>query len=74
MSLAEAPGREARGAAAPPIVLQDHFSSSSNSGVKIVRGVGPKILAVLMSMDVGLYNLSISIAFSHDLYGIDSVA
>ena len=66
----------ARGGRSPPNVLQDHFPNSSNSGVKIARGGGggvrPMILAVLICMSLGFYNLAIFIAFSHDLYGIDS--
>ena len=65
-------GGKGGGGGRPPNVLQDHFSNSSNSGVKIARGVRPMILAVLMCMSVGFYNLAILIAFSHDLYGVDS--
>ena len=63
----------ARGGGCPPNVLQDHFSNSSNSGVKIAGGgVRPMSLAIMMCVSMGFYNLAIFIAFSHDLYGIDS--
>ena len=73
---AEVPGRGGKGGRLPPNVLQDHFSISSNSGVKIAgEGGGDK------ADELGNYNvyeywslqLYDFIAFSHDLYGIDSI-
>ena len=65
----------ARGGGRPSNALQDHFSNFSNSGVKIAgggEGVRPMILAIMMCTSTGFYNLATSIAFSYDLYGIDS--
>ena len=49
------------GGGRPSNVLQDHFSNSSNSGVKIAGGGGvrPMILAITMCMGIRFYNLAI---------------
>ena len=64
----------ARGGGRPSNVLQDHFSNSPNSGIKIAWGGGvrPMLLAITLCMSIGFYNLAILIAFSHDLYSTDS--
>ena len=67
-------GGQGGGGGRPSNVLHDHFSDSSNSGVKNAEGGGvrPMILAIIMCMSIGFYNLTILIAFYHDLYGIYS--
>ena len=66
----------ARGGGCPPNVLQDHFSNSSNSGVKIAGGGGKADdlgnYNVYEYVSIGFYSLAILIPFSHDLYSIDS--
>ena len=62
----------ARGGGRPSNVLQDNFSDSSISCVKIAGGGGVRpILAIIMCKSTGFFNLATSIAFSHDLYGIE---
>ena len=74
----EAPGRGGKGGRLPPPnVLQDRFSNSSNSGVKIAVGGGGKAddlgnYNVYEYVSIGFYSLAILIPFSHDLYSIDS--
>ena len=70
----EALGRGGQGGGRPSNLLQNHFSNYSNSGLKIAGGGGvrPMILAIIMCTSTGFYNLATSVAFSHDLYGIDS--
>ena len=41
LSTCRSAGKGGKGGRSPPNVLQDHFSNSSNSGVKIVGGVRP---------------------------------
>ena len=74
---AEAPGgggaRGGKGGRPPPNVLQDHFSNSPNSGVKIAGGGGKTDdLGNYNVYEHRIYNLATSVAFSHNLYGIDS--
>ena len=42
LRVTEAPGKEGKGGGRPSNVLQDHFSNSSNPGVKITREGGGK--------------------------------
>ena len=74
--ISEAPGRgggvRGGGGGRPSNVLQDDFSDSSISGVKIAGGGVRLILAIILCTSTAFYNLATSIAFSHDLYGIDS--
>ena len=66
-------GKGGKGGGHPSNVLQDHFSNSFNSGIKIAGwGVRPMLLAITLCMSIGFYNLAILIAFSHDLYSTDS--
>ena len=66
-------GKGGQGGGRPSNVLQDHFSKSSNSSVKIAGGrVRLMILAITMCTSIGFHNLPILIAFSHDLYSTDS--
>ena len=62
------------GGGRPPNVLQDHFSNSSNSGVKIAGGGGKAddLGSSNVYECIGFYNLAILIAFAHDLYGTES--
>ena len=70
------PQKGGQGGGSPANALQDHFSNSSNSSIKIAEGGGgvrPMILAIIMCISTGFYNLATSIAFSHNLYVIDSI-
>ena len=48
------------GGGCPSNVLQDHFSNSSNSGVKIAGGgVRPMSFAIIMCISIGFCNIAI---------------
>ena len=74
MAIPRSAGKGGQGGSRPSNVLQDHFSNSSYSGIKIAGGgdIRPMLLAITMCMSIGFYNLAILIAFSHDLYSTDS--